>query len=35
MARVIEHSLKPVPLGDDLSERQSEGRALKNFPMMD
>ena len=25
----------PVPVGDDLAERQSEGRALPNFPMMD
>lgn len=35
LERAIEHSFKPVPLGDDLAERQSEGRALKNFPMMD
>ena len=33
--RAIEHGFKPVPLGDDMGERQSEGRALKNFPMMD
>ena len=31
----IEHSFIPVPVGDDLAERQSEGRALPNFPMMD
>ncbi len=32
--RAIEHSFAPVPVGDDLAERQSGGRALPNFPMM-
>lgn len=35
LERAIEHSFVPVPVGDDLAERQSEGRALPNFPMMD
>ena len=35
LERSIEHSFVPVPVGDDLAERQSEGRALPNFPMMD
>ena len=35
LERAIEHGFKPVPVGDDLDERQSEGRALPNFPMMD
>ncbi len=33
--RAIEHSFKPVPLGDDMNERQSEGRGLPNFPTME
>ena len=35
LERAIEHAFVPVPVGDDLAERQSEGRALPNFPMMD
>ncbi len=35
LERAIEHSFVPVPVGDDLAERQSEGRTLPNFPMMD
>ena len=35
LKRAIEHDFVPVPVGDDLAERQSEGRALPNFPMMD
>ena len=35
LERSIEHGFVPVPVGDDLAERQSEGRALPNFPMMD
>ena len=35
LERAIEHGFVPVPVGDDLAERQSEGRALPNFPMMD
>ncbi len=35
LERSIEHAFTPVPVGDDLAERQSEGRALPNFPMMD
>ena len=35
LERAIEHSFVPVPVGDDLAERQSAGRALPNFPMMD
>ena len=34
LERAIEHSFMPVPVGDDLAERQLEGRALPNFPMM-
>lgn len=35
LERAIEHAFTPVPVGDDLAERQSEGRALPNFPMME
>ena len=35
LERAIEHAFTPVPVGDDLAERQSEGRALPSFPMMD
>ncbi len=35
LERAIEHGFVPVPVGDDLAERQLEGRALPNFPMMD
>ena len=35
LERSIEHDFVPVPVGDDLAERQSADRALPNFPMMD